>query len=335
MIRNKSFKRIITGVLTSVLIALSVIGCGSSSSGGGGGSTDGSGVKVFFSTLTLDDFKTLVMNSVIEAGKSSGVTVDVGEPCATVDDQVAQIRDAASKGYDAIICNPVDTETALQLEVTAGDIPILFTNSQPDAAYLKPDKYMYVGSYEIDAGMMQAEYVWNKLGKPSSLNVVLFQGQPGHPAATSRTKAVKKYFKQAGVNVNFVFNDTAYWDTQKAADEFKIFLKTGQPYDCVICNNDSMALGVVQAMNELGIDTSAVPVVGIDATVDGCKSILDGGMQFTVYQSAKGQGAACVEAAIALAKKGTTKEVQYVTDDLRYVWVPFEPVDKSNAGSIN
>ena len=121
MIRNKSFKRIITGVLTSVLIALSVIGCGSSSSGGGGGSADGSGVKVFFSTLTLDDFKTLVMNSVIEAGKSSGVTVDVGEPCATVDDQVAQIRDAASKGYDAIICNPVDTETALQLEVTAGD----------------------------------------------------------------------------------------------------------------------------------------------------------------------------------------------------------------------
>ena len=335
MIRNKSFKRIITGVLTSVLIALSVIGCGSSSSGGGGGSTDGSGVKVFFSTLTLDDFKTLVMNSVIEAGKSSGVTVDVGEPCATVDDQVAQIRDAASKGYDAIICNPVDTDTALQLEVTAGDIPILFTNSQPDAAYLKPDKYMYVGSYEIDAGMMQADYVWNKLGKPSSLNVVLFQGQPGHPAATSRTKAVKKYFKQAGVNVNFVFNDTAYWDTQKAADEFKIFLKTGQPYDCVICNNDSMALGVVQAMNELGIDTSAIPVVGIDATVDGCKSILDGGMQFTVYQSAKGQGAACVEAAIALAKKGTTKDVQYVTDDLRYVWVPFEPVDKSNAGSIN
>ena len=130
-------------------------------------------------------------------------------------------------------------------------------------------------------------------------------------------------------------SDTAYWDTQKAADEFKIFLKTGQPYDCVICNNDSMALGVVQAMNELGIDTSAVPVVGIDATADGCKSILDGGMQFTVYQSAKGQGAACVEAAIALAKKGTTKDVQYVTEDGLYVWVPFAPVDKSNAANIN
>ena len=333
MLKKKSLKRILTGVIAGVLVTLSITGCGSSSSGGGG-SLDGSGVKVYFSTLTLDDFKELVMNSVIEAGKSSGVTVDVGTPCATVDEQVAQIRDAAAKGYDVIICNPVNTETTLQLEVTAGDIPILFTNSEPDSAYLKADKYMYVGSYEIDAGTMQAEYVWNKLGKPSSLNLVLFQGEPTHPAAAKRTKAVKNYFKKAGVNVNYVFNDTAYWDTQKAADEFKLFLKTGQPYDCVICNNDSMALGVVQAMKELGIDTASVPVVGIDATADGCQSILDGGMQFTVYQSAKGQGASCVEAAIALAKKGTCKDVEYVTSDGLYVWVPFEPVDKSNAASI-
>jgi inositol transport system substrate-binding protein len=334
MLKNRSIKRFLTCVLTAVLLSLSIMGCGSKK-GSSTGSIDGSGVRVFFSTLTLDDFKTLIMNSVVDAGAKSGVTVDVGAPCATVDDQVAQIRDAAAKGYDAIICNPVDTDTALQLEVTAGDIPILFTNSQPDAAYLKPDKYMYVGSYEIDAGTMQAEYVWNKLGKPSSLNVVLFQGQPGHPAAVNRTKAVKKYFKSIGVNANFVFNDTAYWDTQKACDEFKLFLKTNQPYDCVICNNDSMAIGVVQAMNELGIDTAKVPVVGIDATVDGCQSILDGGMQFTVYQSAIGQGQSCIEAAVALAKKGTCKDVQYVTEDGLYVWVPFEPVDKSNAASIN
>ena len=330
---DKSFKRFLTCSLTVILAILFITGCGKSS-GSGSDSIDGSGVKVYFSTLTLDDFKELVMNAVIDAGNKSGVTVDVGTPCTTVDEQVAQIRDAAAKGYDAIICNPVDTDTALQLEVTAGDIPILFTNSQPDAAYLKANKYMYVGSYEIDAGTMQAEYVWNKLGKPSSLNIVLFQGQPGHPAAVNRTKAVKKYFKNAGVNANFVFNDTAYWDTQKACDEFKLFLKTNQPYDCVICNNDSMALGVVQAMQELGIDTQSIPVVGIDATADGCQSILDGGMQFTVYQSAIGQGQSCIEAAVALAKKGTCKDVQYVTEDCLYVWVPFSPVDKSNAASI-
>ncbi|WP_051226516.1 substrate-binding domain-containing protein [Butyrivibrio sp. MC2013] len=332
MSHNNNIKRILALLTASSLLLLSLYGCGASSSGG---TADGSGVKVFFSTLTLDDFKELVMNSVADAGAKTGVKVDIGAPCATVDEQVAQIKDAVSKGYDAIICNPVDTDTALQLEVTAGDTPIIFTNSQPSKEHLTPDKYIYVGSYEIDAGTMQAEYVWNKLGNPGSLNVVLFQGQPGHPAAINRTKAVKNYFKKNGVNANFVFNDTAYWDTQKAADEFKIFLKTGQDYDCVICNNDSMALGVVEAMKDMGIDPAAVPVVGIDATVDGCQSILDGEMQFSVYQSAIGQGAACIEAAIALAKKGTVKDVEYVTDDLTYVWVPFSPVDKANAGSIH
>ncbi len=326
------FARLISIAAVIMLTAGAITGCGSNSSGGG--TVDGSGVKVFFCTLTLDDFKELLMNSVSDAASKSGIQLDIGTPCDTVDAQVEQIRDAVAKGYDAIICNPVDTATALQLEVIAGDTPILFTNSQPAEEYLKPNKYMYVGSYEIDAGTMQAEYVWNKLGKPKSLNVVLFQGQPGHPAAVNRTKAVKNYFKKNGVDANFVWNDTAYWDTQKAADGFKTFLKTGQSYDCVICNNDSMALGIIQAMNELGIDPQSVPVVGIDATADGCQSILDGGMQFTVYQSAAGQGAACVEAAIALAKKGTVKDVEYVTDDLMYVWVPFSPVDKSNAASI-
>ncbi len=333
MQKNSLFKRIITCVLTCVLIGASVLGCGSSS--GGGGSASGAGVKVFFSTLTLDDFKELVMNSVVDAGAKSGVTVDLGKPCESVDEQVAQIREASTKGYDAIICNPVDTATALQLELAAGDIPILFTNSQPDKSYLVKDKYMYIGSYEIDAGNYQAEYVYNALGKPAHMDLVLFSGQPGHPAAISRTKAVKQYYKKNGIDVTFVFNDTAYWDTQKAADEFKIFMKTGQKFDAVICNNDSMALGVVQAMNELGLDTQAIPVVGIDATVDGCQSILDGGMQFTVYQSAVGQGAACVETAIALAKTGTAKDVEYVTEDGLYVWVPFSPVDKTNAASIN
>lgn len=329
---HRSLKRIMTCILTGVLLCLTIMGCGSSSSGGG--STNGSGVKVYFSTIALDDFKALLMNSVIDAGAKAGVTVVTGDPCDTVDQQVAQIREAASGGYDCIICNPVDPQTALQIEVTAGDIPVLFCNSQPDEAYLKADKYMYVGSYEMDAGQMQAEYVWNKLGKPGSINVALFQGQPGHPAAAGRTKAVKNYFRDNGVNANFVFNDTAYWDTQKAHDEFLIFLKTNQPYDCVICNNDSMAIGVVQAMKELGIDTQAIPVVGIDATVDGCQSILDGGMQFTVYQSAVGQGQAAIETAIALKKNGTAAEVEGVTEDGLFVWVPFSPVDKTNAASI-
>ncbi len=330
MIKNTSIKRLFIAVLTFVFISGLLTGCGDK----GGSSASGSDVRVFYTTPVLDDFKGLLLNAIKDNGTKYGVAVTVGEPCSSVDEQVSQIREAVSSGYSMIICNPVDVETVLQLEVAAGDLPVIFINSQPEEDKLEANKYMYVGSNENDAACFQAEYVWNKLGKPSKMNVAIFQGQPGHPASQARTKGVKDYFKKNNVDVNYVFNDTAYWDTEKAHDEFLIFLKTGQPFDTVICNNDSMAIGVANAMQENGYDTAKIPVVGVDATDGGCQSIRDGGMQFTVYQSAVGQGAAAIETSIALVKKGSAAGVEGVTDDALYVWVPYVPVDNKNVNTF-
>ena len=332
MIKNTNIKRFLISFLTCIAILASLTGCAGGS--GSSGSSAGAGVKIFYTTPVLDDFKELLMNAIVDSGKKAGASVTVGEPCASVDDQVAQIRSAASSGYDIIICNPIDSETVLQMEVAAGDLSVIFTNAQPEEDKLEADKYMYVGSNENDAATFQAEYVWNKLGKPSKMNAVILSGQPGHPAAVARTKGVKDYFKSKNVDVTYVFNDSAYWDTDKAYDAFKVFLKTGQSYDAVICNNDSMAIGVVKAMKDLGIDTSKIPVVGVDATDGGCDSIREGGMQFTVYQSAVGQGKAAIDLSIALVKKGSSAGVEGVTDDSLYVWVPYVPVDSSNVNSF-
>ena len=331
MFKNDMIKRFLISVLICIFVTMSLTGCGGS---GGSASASGSGVKIFYTTPALDDFKTLLLNAIKDSGTKYGADVTVGEPCGSVDEQVNQIRDAVSSGYDMIICNPVDVDTVLQLEVSAGDLPVLFINSQPEEDKLEANKYMYVGSNENDAASFQAEYVWNKLGKPSKMSVAIFSGQPGHPASVSRTKGVKDYFKNNNVDVTYVFNDTAYWDADKAHDEFLIFLKTNQPFDAVICNNDSMAVGVVRAMQETGYDTAKIPVVGVDATDAGCDSIREGGMQFTVYQSAVGQGAAAIETSIALVKKGSAKGVEGVTKDSLYVWVPYVPVDSKNVNSF-
>ena len=330
MIKNMIIKRLLVGFLACFFITVSLAGCGAS----GGEAASGSGVKIFYTSPELDDFKELLLNAIKDSGAKYGASVTIGDPCPSVDDQVAQIRDAVASGYDMIICNPVDVETVLQLEVSAGDLPVLFINSQPEEDKLEAKKYMYVGSNEDDAAAFQAEYVWNKLGNPSKMNVAIFMGQPGHPASLARTKGVKDYFKKNNVDATYVFTDTAYWDAEKAHDEFMVFLKTNQPFDTVICNNDSMAVGVVKAMQETGYDTAKIPVVGVDATDAGCQSIREGGMQFTVYQSAVGQGAAAIETSIALVKKGSAAGVEGVTDDRLYVWVPYVPVDKKNVDSF-
>lgn len=325
---NRRIKNLIVLLLVGIMAAgILLTGCGKS---GGGGGTSGSGLKILYTMPTGDDFKYLLRDALAEKAKAQGASFDVAEECTSVNMQVEQIQKAVKDGYDAIVCLPVDRATALQLEVAAGDLPIIYVNACPDEQYLKKNTYVAVSSYEEDAGEYQAEYVWNKLGKPSSMNIVIIRGQLTHNAAIARSVSVKNWLKDNGVEVNVVFDDTANWSTEEAANVLNVFLKTNQPFDAVFCNNDGMALGIVQAMKAAGLDLNKIPVVGVDATADGCKSIAAGDMQFTVYQSANGQADKAIQTAISIVKNGNADGIEGLTEDGLYVWVPFEKVDASN-----
>lgn len=325
---NSRLKNLFVLLLTVILAtAMMLTGCGSSS---GGGSASAGGVKLLYSGPPSDTFKQLLMDNLQSAAAAEGITLDMGAPCNTVNEQVEQIKDAVTAGYSGIICLPVDRATALQLEVSAGDLPIIYVNGVPDEQFLKANKYMAVSSYEYNAGEYQAEYVWNKLGKPSSMNIVILRGELTHNAAISRSISVKNWLKDNGVTVNVAFDDTANWSVDEANDVINLFLKTNQSFDAVFCNNDDMAIGACQALKAAGYDLTKIPVVGVDATVAGCQSILDGDMQFTVYQSAKGQAEMAIKVAKDLATSGAVSDVEGLTEDGLYVWVPFEKVDSSN-----
>ncbi|QFJ54637.1 substrate-binding domain-containing protein [Pseudobutyrivibrio xylanivorans] len=324
---NGNYKKLLVILLTVILTAGVILaGCGSSS--GGGGSAGGK--KFLYSGPPSDTFKQLLMDNIAAAGSAAGVTVDFGEPCESVKAQVDQFKQAVSAGYDAIICLPVDRSTALQLETVAGDLPIIYVNACPDEQFLKENKYIAVSSYEMNAGEYQAEYVWNKLGKPSSMNIVILRGELTHNASVQRSVSVKNWLRKNGVELNVVFDDTANWSVDEAADVMNLVMKIGQPFDCVFCNNDDMAIGACHALKAKGYDLNKVPVVGVDATTAGCQSIVDGEMQFTVYQSAKGQGEKAIETAIALTTKGSADGIEGLSEDGFYVWVPFEKVDATN-----
>ena len=318
----------LTVLLLTILMAVGIILTACGKSGGSSGSSGG--VKVFYTAPPDDDFKTLLKQALSDGASSEGITLEIGEACDTVNDQVKQIEQAVSDGYNAIICLPVDRSTALQLEISAGDVPIIYVNGVPDEEFLEKDKYMVVSSYEMDAGTYQAEYVWNTLGKPSSMNIVVLRGPVTHNAAKARSISIYKFYKENGVDINVVFDDSANWEENQAKDMMAIVEKTNQSFDAVFCNNDSMAIGAADFLYDHGYDLSKIPVVGVDATAGGCQSIVDGKMQFTVYQSASGQGDMAIKLAKALVTKGTAAGLEGLADDGIYIWVPFEKVDSSN-----
>lgn len=314
------------GILLAVVICLIAVlgGCGEKTASSGGN------IRILLTLNEIDTFRQTLVEAAEKAAAERGVQLDVLDAQALIENQVSHIKQAVSGGYDAIICVPVSIDTAVELKASAGEIPIIFLNSCPADKQLKADQYMYVGSDEGVAGQYQAEYVLNKLSGKEEINVILLKGAADHSATQGRTKGVKQALGMSGKKINYVFEDYADWDAEKAGEMFDIFLRTGAVADCVICNNDSMALGVIEACKKAGVDLSQFPILGVDATADGCAAIKNKEMAFTVYQSAIGQGQAAIEVAIELASGTSAKNMEGVSEDGKYVWVSFEKVDSSN-----
>ncbi len=327
-------RKLLGVALICMMTMASFAGCGATSSSTN--TISAKGVNIYFSVPDLDDtFRATLAEGIQSAAESLGASLTM-EMCGTnTDDQVHMIEAAAASGqYDAIICRLIDASTALQMEVAAGDLPVIFVNNEPDSEYLTADKYVYVGSYEQDAGTYQAEYIWNKLGKPSSLNIIIMEGEQGHSGAIGRTNAVKYFFRDNNVDANIVFMDYANWSDTEAYEKLEIFAMTNQSFDCIFCNNDTMAIGAVKWLQDNGYDPSKYLVAGVDATADGCASIQNGGMYMTVLQDAALQGTSAVEACAVLANGKSLSTIEGTTADKKYVWVPFVPVDASNVSQF-
>ncbi|SKB88836.1 inositol transport system substrate-binding protein [Lachnospiraceae bacterium] len=322
---NNLITKILSVLLVCVLTGALIAGCGSS-----GGASAGN-IKILYTIDNNDDtFRAALVESMQSTAKAKGYTLDVKLCGADVQNQVNDIKNAASSGYNAIICRPNDASTALQLEA-ATTLPIVFVNNSPSIDVLKADKYVFAGSNEGDAGTMQAEYILKKLGNKPSLNIIIIMGDKGHSAAVGRTKALKYALQDSGIDYNIVFSDYGTgWNEEAAERLMEAFFKTEQSVDAIFCNNDSLALGAIKSMKAHNIDPASIPVCGVDATAEGCASIAAGEMSFTVLQSAKGQGESAVNAAALMAQGKSLSSLEWITKDHRNVFVPFEPVDASN-----
>lgn len=318
-------------IITAMILLWCVVGmtaCGKS--GESGSAENGKGMTVLLALSDSDAFRTTLANAAQQAAEEAGMTLEIQNAEGSSEVQMNQIKNAADA--DAIICALCDGGTAQQMEVLAGEKPIIFINSCPDEDYLEKDQYVYVGSDETVAGQLQAEYVLEKYKDKDTLSVVIMKGEKMHSATKGRTAAAKAVLKASGKKIQYVYEDYADWDMDTAKRMFDLFLKTGQEVDCVICNNDSMALGVVQSAKEHQLSFSSLPILGVDATADGLEAVLSGEMACTIFQPAVGQGQAAVKAAIRLLNQESITTLEGAEENGCYVWVPFETVTKDNAG---
>ena len=172
-------------------------------------------------------------------------------------------------------------------------------NREPSDYSVLNDNAVFVGSDEHTSGRAQGEYLadyFKSIGK-TDVSYILLRGTEGLVHTNLRSEEAIKAMEEAGLNLTEAAVVEGEYDRNTAKSEMDVVLPN-LDFDCVISNNDAMALGALLAMNDAGIEPGSVPVVGIDATEDGRNAIRSGEMAMTVFQSAKGQAEGSVVAAV-------------------------------------
>ncbi len=299
-------------ILVIVLMAMPVMlfANGGSDKGEGGKLVIGANIYSF-----ADNFMNGVMKPELERyATEKGVEIDIVDS----EGQQAKLNDQVdifiTKGVDVLAINLVDPASATTIidKAKAADIPLILFNKEPTEAGAMGsyDKVWYVGTNSAESGIIQGEMMvndwkinpdWDKNGD-GTVQYVLLKGEPGHPDAEARTKESVKAFVDAGIPVEeLALEADPNWSTQHGNDKMATWLTSsfGGDIELVICNNDGMAFGAINALKAAG---TMLPLYGVDALDQALTHIADGEMNGTVLNDGVNQSRATIDLAVNAAK---------------------------------
>lgn len=286
-----------------------------------------------------DQFLSELEGAAKDAAAEVGVNLTTQDANNDTSKLLQYVETARNSGDKAIIINMVDPATAAQCIEAAGDMKVVFVNRYPTDPSVLSENAVYVGSDEMTSGKFQGEFLCKYFEEQGKTNIkyILLNGTLGQTSTENRTLSVKQALADGGINATEAAAPLAAdYDRATAMDMIAPLVDTVE-YDCIISNNDEMALGAIEALKSKGLDPTALPIVGIDASTAGRESIKSGELMMSVFQNPKGQGMGALMAAVNMIEgKAINEGTDYETDETgNIVWVPFEPVTAENVDNYN
>jgi ribose transport system substrate-binding protein/inositol transport system substrate-binding protein len=273
-----------------VAAALLLAGCSATGDGSGDGTgEEGQRIALVMSHMT-NSFTTTVANAAQARGEELGYEVVVFDSKQDASTQVGQIEQAVSQGFDGILVEPVSTDGVVPGLIAANDaeVPIATIVQRASDQSLAAS---YIGGDEVNAGRLQMEQALEAVGGEGEIAVLY--GPMGSDAQLARKQGYDAVLAD-NPDVSVAFEQSGNWVTAEALNLVENWLSTGTEIAAVVAQNDGMAVGAVQAIENAG-KTGEIQVFGIDATEDGVAAIESGGLAGTVSQDTAGVGELGVE----------------------------------------
>ena len=324
--------------------AAALTACGNDAPAGGNGDAGNAGAgdgakKVGVSIYKFDDnFMTTYRIALEEILKARGYEVTIVDGNNDQAKQTEQINTFITQGMNALIINPVMPSAASStVSLVAGaDMPTVFINREPTAEDMAGfNKLVYVGCDAAQSGTMQGQLILDTANRgdingDGTVSYIMIQGDPENIDAQLRTEYSVKALEDAGMKVEKLNLTRGDWDQNKgqeiAANDLSQF---GDKIEVVFCNNDSMAMGAMQAIQAAGRTVGTdIYLVGVDALPEALTAIQEGTLTGTVLNDAKGQAEMAVTCMEELLGGKTYAEGE------QSVYVDYVPVSAANVAEF-
>jgi inositol transport system substrate-binding protein len=216
--------------------------------------------------------------------------------------QSADVEAAIASGAQGIILAPTDVNAlapAVESVLKAG-IPIVTVDRRVENTSVSVP---HVGADNLAGGRSMAQWVIENF--PNGAHIVLISGQPGSSSAIDRTRGIEVAFRTAGPQYQIVAEQSANWQREPGLTVTQNILTSlgRQIPQVILCEDDDMALGALEALRASGI--TGVKVLGFNATPEALARVRDGEMAATVEQSPARQARAALQQLVASIRAHT------------------------------
>ncbi|WP_410512699.1 substrate-binding domain-containing protein [Paenibacillus sp. BR2-3] len=250
--------------------------------------------------------------------KGIDVSIDVKAAQGEGDEQgqLSVVKDMINKKYSALLLSPISDGNLTPGVEDANKAGIPVVNVNDGLIAIAPN---YVGPKAIQNGELAAEWIAGKISNKGEVAIVI--GMPKAFAARQRTAGFEQWMKENAPDVTIVEKQNADWDRAKAKDLAETWIKKHPDLKAIFANNDTMALGVVEAVKTSGKD---ILVVGVDGIGEAYDSIKRGELSATVDSFPKYKGQIAVEVTVRIL--GGQKIP-------RVLWTPQALIDSTNVNT--
>ena len=229
-----------------------------------------------------------------------------------IETQINAVENMITEKVDAIVIAPADSRALvapLKKAVAAGITVVNFDVSlDPQAKKEANFELAFVGPDNRSGAKLAGDALAKKLGKGGK--VVIIEGNPSADNANQRKAGFMDSVTEGGLTL--LDSATAHWETEEANTVFTNMLTAHPEIQGVMAANDSMAVGIVKALE--AAKRTDIQVVGFDNIPAVGPMIADGRMLATVDQFGQQMAANAVDRALAVLKGGPKLEGWVKTD---------------------